>query len=375
MPKRRSTEQYWSEQQFMKLTTAPPARLRSAGPLPWRLLAYMLGASPEVEIVRRLVSKRLLDPKRLQRAQDTLDQMLLTLWRAGYVTLEPEPKEADTSDSATENGDQTRTEAESKTPLLEGVATPATDTARKPPPEGDGPAAYRAQLAHPTPELSKLLILRGVNPIYGVFMVNQLGIADRAERIQALESVLDMPGTVARYVRVPRHDELPPGPLATMRLDEQLLRLGLVSAEQLREPDEDEKDRRRGLFEEERVWVLTLAEKLRILFDYDFPGVHDVRTTAVWSAGELIEFGGDFNKYITSKGLQKQEGVVFRHLLRLILLTIELSRLYPPDTTEEEWRGDMTEIADQLTTSCRQVDPDSTEHVLEQAQTEAESDM
>jgi superfamily II DNA/RNA helicase len=374
MPKRRTTEQYWSEQQFMKLTTAPPARLRSAGPLPWRLLAYMLEASPDVEIVRSLVSKRLLDPKRLQKAQDALDGMLLTLWRAGYVTLQPEPKKADTTDTVAENDDPSPPETESKTPLLQGAAAD-TGKANKPPPETDKAAAYRAELAHPTPELNKLLILRGVNPIYGVFMVNQLGIADRAERIQAMESVLDMPGTVARYVRVPRHDELPPGPLATMRLDEQLLRLGLVSAEQLREPDEDEKQRRRGMFEEERTWVLTLAEKLRILFDYDFPGVRDVRTTAVWSAGELIEFGGDFNKYITSKGLQKQEGVIFRHLLRLILLTVELTRLCPPDVTEEEWRADLTDVADRLTAACRQVDPDSTEHVLEQAQSEAESDL
>jgi hypothetical protein len=216
--------------------------------------------------------------------------------------------------------------------------------------------------------MSKLLMLRGVNPLFGVFMVNQLGIADRAERLQAMEAALDLPGTVARYVRVPKHDELPPGPLATERLDEQLLRLGLVTAEQLREPDDDPRDRRRGMFEEERVWVLTLAEKLRILFDFDFPGVRDVRTTAVWVAGEIIEFGGDFNKYITSKGLQKQEGMIFRHLLRLILLTVELTQLCPPDTTEEEWREDLTDVTDRLTHCCRQVDPTSTQEILEQAQ-------
>ena len=99
MPKRRATEQYWSEQQFTSLTTASPARLRSTGPLPWRLLAYMLEASPEVEIVRHLVSRRLLDPPRLEKAQEALDQMLLTLWRAGYVTLEPEPKTAEQAGS------------------------------------------------------------------------------------------------------------------------------------------------------------------------------------------------------------------------------------------------------------------------------------
>ena len=40
--------------------------------------------------------------------------------------------------------------------------------------------------------MSKLLMLRGVNPLFGVFMVNQLGIADRAERLQAMEAALEM---------------------------------------------------------------------------------------------------------------------------------------------------------------------------------------
>ena len=81
----------------------------------------------------------------------------------------------------------------------------------------------------------------------------------------------------------------------------------------------------RAFYEEEKVYVLTLADKLRMWFDYDFPGVHDLRTRGVWAAGELLEYGGDFNKFITSKGLQKQEGVIFRHLLRLILLIGELT--------------------------------------------------
>jgi len=120
--------------------------------------------------------------------------------------------------------------------------------------------------------------------------------------------------------------------------------------------------------------VLSLGEKLRILFDYDFPDVHDVRTNAVWAAGEVLAFGGDFNKYITSKQLQKQEGVLFRHLLRLILLVLELRQLCPPDTTEDEWRADLTDIADRLTESCRGVDPASTEKSLEQAQAAAALD-
>ena len=59
-------------------------------------------------------------------------------------------------------------------------------------------------LVDATGELTKLTMLRSVNPMYGVFLVNQLGIADRAERIQAFESVLELPGSVAHFVRVPR---------------------------------------------------------------------------------------------------------------------------------------------------------------------------
>jgi hypothetical protein len=182
---------------------------------------------------------------------------------------------------------------------------------------------------------------------------------------------------VRRLVRVPPHEELPPGPLATTRLDVQLLQLGLASTEELgagsEEADEPPPDRY-TMFAEERVYVLTLAEKLRRLFDYDFPGVDDVRTGSVWVAGELLEFGGDFNKYITSKRLQKQEGIIFRHLLRLILLTHELRQLCPPDTDEDEWRDDLEDIAERLTECCRTVDPGSTDEALadaEQADDEA----
>jgi len=213
--------------------------------------------------------------------------------------------------------------------------------------------------------------LRGLNPLYGVFLVNQLGIANREERIQAMESVLELPGSVGHFVRVPRQDRMPPGPLATGRLDEQLLRLGLVTAEELSRVPEEEDDRRRSSFDEPPKWVLTLAEKLRLLFDYEFPGVHGVRTQGVWAAGEVIEFGGDFNKYVTSKSLQKQEGIVFRHLLRLILLLGEFVQFCPPETTEALWRADLQDIADRLTECCRKVDPTSTQRILDEAEASA----
>jgi len=363
MPKRRETQQYWTEAQFQKLVAAPPGKLSSRGPLPWRLLAYMLDASPEVELVRKLVGKRLADGKQLEAGQKALDKMLLTFWRAGYVTLEPEPPKDDAEPGGTALGGTGSSPASASGAIVSGGTGSLPASASGPPP-------YKAVCARPTPKLSQLLLFRGVNPLYAVFLVNQLGIADRAERIQAMESVLELPRSVGRYVRVPRQDELPRGPLAVMRLDEQLLRLGLATADELVYTPPTEEDERPRSFDEEKKWVLTLAEKLRRLFDYDFPSVHDLHTNAVWAAGELLQFGGDFNKYVTSKSLQKQEGVIFRHLLRLILLLAEFTQLCPPDTTEEQWRGDLQDIATRLTESCRHIDPLSTDKALEQAEAE-----
>ncbi len=230
------------------------------------------------------------------------------------------------------------------------------------------PTSYQARLAHPTADLPKLLRLRGINPLYGAYLVEQLGIASREERIQAFESVLEMPGSVAKHVRVPRYDEMPPGPLATTRLDIELLQRGLATPEQLGAKSVQE-EKPREMFEE-KVWPLTLGEKLRLHFDASLPHVHSLYTTSVWAAGEVLEFGGQFNKYITSRGLQKQEGVIFRHLLRLILLVKELQQFTPPDCSAEEWLVELRDIADRLTECCRRVDPTSTDKALEEAERE-----
>jgi hypothetical protein len=368
VPTRRSTEQYWSEQQWQKLVAAPPLRLASRGPIPWRLLAYMLDASPEVEPIRRLVSKRLLDSTRIAGAQKQLHQMLMALWAGGYVRLEPVPPLSPEGES---RGEGDREPAESKKRPLLDVTIRKTDAPLRPlSPSPPLKPSYEPKFAHPTPELPKLLKLRGINPLYGVYLVNQLGIASREERLQAFESVLEMPGSVARHVRVPRYEEMPPGPLATTRLDIELLQMGLATPEQLgakpAQEEEDDKPRGREMFEE-KVWPLTLGEKLRLLFDATFPEVHSLFTTPVWAAGEVLEFAGNFNKYITSRGLQKQEGVIFRHLLRLILLVKEFEQFTPPDCAAEEWLGDLREIADRLAECCRQVDPQSTDKALEDA--------
>jgi len=381
-PTRRSTEQYWTKEQWEKLRAAPPLKLASRGPIPWRLLAHMLDVSPDVEPIRKLVSKRLMESGKMVGAQKQLDQMLLTLWAAGYVRLEPEPPVHSEGESGgAGDGEkqqpvrkQTETErmlaaalaqlAKERSEISESSVSPSPSLPLAPSP---ALPQYQPHFAYSTENLPNLLKLRGINPLYGVYLVNQLGIASREERIQAFESVLEMPGSVAKYVRVPRYDEMPAGPLATTRLDIELLQMGLATPEQLgAKPTEEEAEKPRGMFEE-KVWPLTLGEKLRLLFDATFPHVHSLFTTSVWAAGEVLQFN-QFNKYITSRGLQKQEGVIFRHLLRLILLVKEFQSFTPPDCSAEEWLVELRDMADRLTEICRQVDPTSTDKALEEAE-------
>src|SRR5690606_17942237 len=150
-----------------------------------------------------------------------------------------------------------------------------------------------------------------------------------------------------------------------------LLQLGLATAAELggSSGDEDEEVTDRGfgrvMFDEPKVWPLTLGEKIYRLFQADYPSVHDVSVRPVWIAGELSQFGFDFNKYVTSRGLQKEEGILFRHLLRLILLLDEMANIPPLETTVEEWEYQLDALAEQLTIACRRVDPQSTDEVLE----------
>lgn len=331
MPKRRESQQYWNEAQFEKLRDAPPLNLSSHGPLPWRLLAHMLQISPKIEPIRELVKKRLLDSGRAQKAQENLDEMLMTLYRAGYVELEPKP-------------------------VIQAEGEESSDD-----------STYRAEFAYPTDRAAFLAELRAINPLYGMFMINQLGIADQSEWIQAFESVLELPLSVGKSIRVPNHDELPPGPLQIERLDEKLLSLGLASQEELvGKPKNEDEDKPRSLYDDDPVYVLTLSEKLRLLFNYDFPNVHDVRTNSVWCVGELLEFN-DFNKYVTGRKLQKQEGMVFRHALRMVLLIDEFARICPPERDPDDWADELYDVADQLAEICKAVDPHSTEKALEEA--------
>lgn len=325
-PTRRDRQTYWNEAQFEKLRNSPPGKLYSKGPLPWRLLAYLLKISPEVERIRVVVRKRLLDEGRVRAGEQGLDRMLQTLAEHGFVRLEPSP------------------------PSAEALASAGPDAPR-----------WQPELAHPLPPLDRLLLFKTIHPLYGAFLVDLLGKASPIERLQAWESVLELPKPLLRYVRVPWPDELPPGPLEKEVLDPELVGRGLLSAKILAEPGDEEAEEDD---EEEPERPLKLAEKLLLLFEAKFPTVSEVQAQAVWCAAELLRYDGDFNKYIKARDLARQEGLVFRHCLRLVLLLGEFLEICPPELEPTGWQQELRELADRLTASCRAVDPQSTDEIV-----------
>ena len=88
-------------------------------------------------------------------------------------------------------------------------------------------------------------------------------------------------------------------------------------------------------------------------------------------ASALVERRKEYIEAATCLALSHRR-IVFRHLLRLILLIAEFRRIVPPDTSEEEWHGDLDDISAQLAACCRQVDPTSTDKTLEQAEAVSE---
>lgn len=330
-PQKSDRIQYWTEGIFDRLKTAPPGRLFSKGPLPWRLLAYLLKVSPEIERIRRVIRKRLMDAPRVAAQEKQLERMLLTLHQGGFVVLAPAPKPKDE----------------------EGGTSGESASA------DSGPSF---QLAVPTPKLDTLLIFRSIHPLFGAFLLDHLGIADPTERLQALESVLELPKALLKFVRPPRPDELPPGPLQ-QRLDPELVQKGLIAAPPPPTEDDDEEDDDR--FAERPP---SLSEKLFLLYESNFPDAADLQVQPVWAANALLrDYAGNFNLYVRNRDLIKQEGLIFRHLLRLILLCGEFAQVTPAETTPEEWQSYLRGLVVQLTTSCRAIDPHSTDSAIEHA--------
>jgi hypothetical protein len=371
-PTRSPERQYWNQQQFEKLQKAAPGDLVSRGPLPWRLLAYLLQLSPEINRVRELTRKRLMDPKQREAGERQLERMLITLHRGGYLQLEPEPPTESVSDDAGPDSRINQEAVTSPAPKLTWVqqqlqaiaaARSGTETSDAPKTENDKTERpqYRPELARPTARLEHLFAFRSVNPLYGMFLLEHFDIADERERMQMWESVLGMTPTLLRVVRTPPYHRVPPGPLSTIRLDPEIIQCGILPAGDLY-PEWDP-----DVPFEERKFAPALAEKLKMIFNFQFPDVPDVSITPVWVAGELLEFGGDFFKYISARDLAKQEGLIFRHLLRLVLLLGEFAQLTPKNVEATAWRAELHDLAVRITESCRKIDPNSTDSALQHA--------
>jgi hypothetical protein len=502
--------QYWNEAQFTRLIEAPPTKLQSQGFIPWRLLAYLLSRSPDVSLIRTVVSKRLMNPKQLETSQTRLIEMLITLHRTGFIQLDPKPPvKSDSAGDPSDGDDQKTTSPVNEKRLRErleeldesgafgpqipwngtyGVQAQADDSAEansedignaeeepnefgtgieqsaaadsepadsepadsepadsepadspaesstvsvvaaeddrslhqeatKPAPvetkkkdapkkqqpakltsslkilleaqgvdiggtgkSADGkpkirlandPAAeepdYEPQRAYPNEPLTTLLSFKSINPLYGTFLLDVLPFASGPERVQALESVLVFPGAVSRNLRIPRPDVMPLSPFATDFLNPELLQRGLATITELGgTPQDDDENDERGGYREPEEWVrpLNFPEKLMRLFRSEYPGVSDVRMTDVWAAGELLNFGGDFNKLVTTRKIAKQEGILFRHILRFVLLCEEFVPHVDPDSV---WHGELHSISHQLTEACREIDPRSTDMMIESA--------
>jgi superfamily II DNA/RNA helicase len=340
-PQRSDKIQYWSESTFEKLKTALPGKLFSKGPLPWRLLAYLLTISPEVERLRRVVRKRLLDQPRILAGEKQLERMLVTLHDGGFVVLDPAPPQED-GGRRTEDGRKADSDSVLRTP---SAVVPPFITAT------------------PTEKLPTLLAFRSIHPIYGAFLLDHLGRADPVERLQAFESVLELPRPILKFVRPPWPDELPPGPLATGYLDNELVQRGLIAAP--KSPEESAEEEEEDRWEERPP---SFAEKLFLLYDALYPDAVDLQVQGVWAANPLLrDYAGDFNNFVKSRDLTKQEGLIFRHLLRLVLLCGEFATLTPKDADPDEWQAFLRETMTRLAESCRAIDPMSTDDVIQHA--------
>ncbi len=303
-PSRRKTVQYWAEGQLKTLIAAGPAKLASRSMIPYQFLIYMLRKSGVVQEVRDFLDKRFAGPRKLEKFQDQLDHMINNLAAFGYLT------KAEDGNHVTVNEN-----------------------------------------------IEKLVMFRSVDPLYGVFLTEQLARASFEEKVQAIESVLPVPPSIGYRVRLPFLD---PGPLQAEVIEPQLIQMGIITARVQQEEEEPDDGIRRmdeRWDDDEPREPSNLAEMLKALFDDKLASPEDVLVQPKWLAGALFTMEGDFYKFTKAANLQKNEGLAMRHLLRLVILAGEFAQLSDGDPDYEK----IGELATQI---CQQVDPSYTDRFL-----------
>lgn len=307
-PTRRSTEQYWSEGQFKTLIAAGPAKLFSKGMIPYSVLVFLLTRTGTLHEVRDFLGKRFNSAERLEAFQKQLDFMLDNLQALGYL-------------KRAEDGDHVTLDA----------------------------------------SIHRLLNYRSVDPLFGDYLAGQLVYSNFDEKVLALEAVLEVPPTILRNVRIP--EQMAKGPLQEQVLEPLLVSMGVKLGPAPGADEEDEGPPRRRWVdtweevEEERP--PSFPEMLKLAFEARLAAPEPAFVQPKWIAGDAFARGGEFFKTVRALDLVKQEGLILRHLLRLVILAGE----FFTRTEDPEYQR----LAELATQTCQRVDRSYTERFLAEA--------
>jgi len=303
-PSRRKTEQYWSEGQLKTLIEAGPARLLSRSMIPYSFLIYLLHKTASVADVRSFLGRRFNSPERLEKFQAQLEHMIGNLAKFGYLTRDDGDEHVTLSDS-----------------------------------------------------IDQLLVYRSIDPLFGEFLREQLTKSSFEEKVLALEAALPLPPVLERRVRIP--DDLEPGPLQKDVLEPTLLQMGIVLTSEeggvVAVGDDDEYEDYWDPDDTQRP--LTFPEMLKALFDAKLETPELIYLQPKWVAGAIFDMNGEFFPYVRARDLAKNEGLVLRHLLRLVTLAGEFSQRSGGDP-------DYARLAELATGVCQRVDPRYTDRFL-----------
>lgn len=271
-PTRRKTVQYWSEGQFRQLIDASPADLRSRAMIPYRFLLFLLEQGSTLEDVRRFLRRRFGDPERLKKFENQLTGMVENLVALGHVEREG---------------------------------------------EDDDDAPLRL-----TPAAAELQHFKSVDPLFGAYLAEVLSRASRDEKLAALESVLPLPWQVVRACQLPYEHEK--GPLQSEELEPLLVSMGYVVAKPEPTPEELERKRLYDTWDDdEDDEPPTFPEMLAIAYEARLAEPEETTVQTKWVVGGLLESDGEFFRFVGARKLGRNEGLVMRHVLRLVLLADE----------------------------------------------------
>ncbi|MCG3125376.1 MAG: hypothetical protein CHACPFDD_00194 [Phycisphaerae bacterium] len=303
-PTRRKTEQYWSDAQFRQLAAAGPARLFSRAMIPYNVLVFLLTRNGVLRDVREFLVRRFTSPDRIEKFQEQLNFMLGNLAGLGYVTHDAQADRVTLHD-----------------------------------------------------RIHRLLTFRSVDPLYADYLCEMLARADVEEKMLALESVLQIPPGIDRRVRIPA--ELPPGPLQRDELQPLMIQMGIVVAHHAAAEDDADEFSDDPWDDEEPQRPPNFPEMLKLVFEARLPNPEPVFIQPKRIAGAAFELEGEFYKLVKAFDLVKQEGIILRHLLRLVILAGEFFA-----HTEDP---DYQRIGELATRTCQRVDRKYTERFLADA--------